>query len=226
MDPRLISFVELVSVGWHPARAASVVGVSTDRAEVIQLMRQPEIVRMLSLLRSAADRVIRHYGFAAIALRTGSLSTAYRETFCVDGLSSSAIRARASRIVRGPSSQLALIKLSRCLAPTLVHGRIEPILRRVTQDKRQWDMCDGFSHKGMSARAGLGSSTKTNAPDGRQRCGARTRSPDGAPCKSKVVKDSARCRLHGGLSTGPRTPEGKQRCIQGVRKHFEAMRQL
>ncbi|WP_443701117.1 HGGxSTG domain-containing protein [Pseudomonas sp.] len=38
-------------------------------------------------------------------------------------------------------------------------------------------------------------------------CGAKTRA--GTPCKRRDLYDSGRCRLHGGLSTGPkrkRTP--------------------
>ena len=41
------------------------------------------------------------------------------------------------------------------------------------------------------------------------RCGARTRS--GKPCRSAAMKNRRRCRLHGGLSTGPHTPEGLAR---------------
>lgn len=37
-------------------------------------------------------------------------------------------------------------------------------------------------------------------------CGARTRS--GAPCRNMPVSRGRRCRMHSGLSTGPRTPEG------------------
>jgi len=40
-------------------------------------------------------------------------------------------------------------------------------------------------------------------------CGARTRA--GTPCKRKDLYGSGRCKLHGGLSTGPRTAEGKAR---------------
>jgi hypothetical protein len=36
-------------------------------------------------------------------------------------------------------------------------------------------------------------------------CGARTRSGD--PCRSPPMPNG-RCRMHGGPSTGPRTPEG------------------
>jgi hypothetical protein len=42
----------------------------------------------------------------------------------------------------------------------------------------------------------------------RPRCGAKTRS--GQPCKAQALT-SGRCRLHGGLSTGPRTKAGRQR---------------
>ena len=40
-------------------------------------------------------------------------------------------------------------------------------------------------------------------------CGARTRR--GTPCKRKDLYSSGRCKLHGGLSTGPRTAAGKAR---------------
>lgn len=39
-----------------------------------------------------------------------------------------------------------------------------------------------------------------------RRCGAKTRS--GTPCKNPAIVGKARCRLHGGRSTGARTPEG------------------
>ncbi|MEA3253280.1 MAG: HGGxSTG domain-containing protein [Pseudomonadota bacterium] len=35
------------------------------------------------------------------------------------------------------------------------------------------------------------------------RCGAKTRA--GTPCKRRDLWDSGRCRLHGGLSTGPKS---------------------
>lgn len=41
------------------------------------------------------------------------------------------------------------------------------------------------------------------------RCGAKTRA--GTPCKRRDLYNSGRCKLHGGLSTGPRTKEGKNR---------------
>lgn len=40
-------------------------------------------------------------------------------------------------------------------------------------------------------------------------CGAKTRK--GTPCKRRDLYSSGRCKLHGGLSTGPKTAEGKAR---------------
>ncbi len=56
----------------------------------------------------------------------------------------------------------------------------------------------------------------------RPRCGARCR--DGHPCAAAVVVQrtdegvhyAARCRMHGGLSTGPRTPEGRRRALDAL----------
>ena len=54
-------------------------------------------------------------------------------------------------------------------------------------------------------------------------CGARTRK--GTPCKAPAVWDKARdrpvngrCRMHGGLSTGPKTLEGRLRALCNLRQ--------
>jgi len=47
-------------------------------------------------------------------------------------------------------------------------------------------------------------------------CGAKTRS--GTSCR-KPAKPNGRCRWHGGLSTGPLTPEGRARCMAIRWKH-------
>ena len=53
-----------------------------------------------------------------------------------------------------------------------------------------------------------------NAP----RCGARTKRNNHEPCKAPAMKNG-RCRLHGGLSTGPKTSEGKKRSAKASLKH-------
>ena len=48
------------------------------------------------------------------------------------------------------------------------------------------------------------------------RCNAKTRR--GTRCQCPAMANG-RCRLHGGLSTGPQTAEGKERIRRAVTKH-------
>jgi hypothetical protein len=64
----------------------------------------------------------------------------------------------------------------------------------------------------------------------RPRCGAKTRA--GGQCKAPVVWNSdldrprnGRCRLHGGMSTGPRTSQGRLKCQQALER-FRAERKI
>jgi hypothetical protein len=61
----------------------------------------------------------------------------------------------------------------------------------------------------------------------RPRCGARCRSRNGAACRARVAVDRwpdgrvrirERCRLHGGLSTGATSPEGRERLREAGRR--------
>lgn len=49
----------------------------------------------------------------------------------------------------------------------------------------------------------------------RRVCGARKK--DGERCRSKDLHRGGKCKFHGGLSTGARTPEGKARSIAAMR---------
>lgn len=57
----------------------------------------------------------------------------------------------------------------------------------------------------------------------RQDCGALTRR--GMACKLKSEPGKARCRLHGGLSTGPKTAEGKARIAEAQHRRWTKYRQ-
>jgi hypothetical protein len=48
------------------------------------------------------------------------------------------------------------------------------------------------------------------------RCGAKRR--DGGFCASPAMKNGC-CRMHGGMSTGPRTPEGLERARKARWRH-------
>ena len=47
-------------------------------------------------------------------------------------------------------------------------------------------------------------------------CGAMTRK--GTPCRCKPIPGKKRCKYHGGMSTGPRTPEGKARALSAMQE--------
>ena len=58
----------------------------------------------------------------------------------------------------------------------------------------------------------------------RPRCGARTRK--GHPCRAPAVWDyendrpvNGRCRMHGGLSTGPKTAAGRLRQLANLKQN-------
>src|SRR5262249_52258026 len=62
-------------------------------------------------------------------------------------------------------------------------------------------------------------------------CGARCR--DGHPCQARATRDAetgcyvrnGRCRIHGGLSTGPRTAEGRRRSGEAARQRARRRRE-
>lgn len=51
------------------------------------------------------------------------------------------------------------------------------------------------------------------------KCGARTRK--GTPCNARPVPGKRRCKFHGGLSTGARTPEGRERIAAAQRRRWQ-----
>jgi len=55
----------------------------------------------------------------------------------------------------------------------------------------------------------------------RPRCGAQTRK--GTPCKREALKNG-RCPNHGGLSTGPKSPDGRARIAAAQRTRWQAYR--
>lgn len=55
----------------------------------------------------------------------------------------------------------------------------------------------------------------------KRECGARTRL--GQPCKRSAYTNG-RCRNHGGLSTGPKTWEGRRRCAEAVKNAWTVRR--
>jgi len=56
-------------------------------------------------------------------------------------------------------------------------------------------------------------------PSKARRCDARARTRGNEPCRSPALRGKERCRMHGGRSTGPRTPEGRARSKRARWKH-------
>jgi hypothetical protein len=102
-------------------------------------------------------------------------------------------------------------------------------------NKYGWHGCPGNRRRTCSdAECSIGAKCKRTAELGlagdgsplrrkdRPRCGAKTRK--GTPCLVRVEAGKRRCRFHGGLSTGPRTPEGKARIAAAQRRRWAEWR--
>ena len=63
----------------------------------------------------------------------------------------------------------------------------------------------------------LGKATRFGSHWTGERCGAKTRR--GTECQRPAYKRNGRCGLHGGKSTGARTPEGLKRISNANLKH-------
>lgn len=55
------------------------------------------------------------------------------------------------------------------------------------------------------------------------RCGATTRK--GTPCRCRVLPGKTRCKFHGGLSTGPKTTEGRHKSLAALQAGHRAWRE-
>lgn len=185
MDPRLIALGELLSVGWPLASSANLLGFTANCDHSSTGVLSPRQIASALSFRRARAREAPLHGFASIVLRAGSLSQAYRSVFFTEGLSPSAIRQRASRLVRLQPTQAALRSLVSLLEPVGGDPKGKSYIeemRRVPLDEVNAAASLDGSGKSLHERAtGIG---KASEP---KRCGARTRSKDRAPCKCKVV---------------------------------------
>jgi hypothetical protein len=98
---------------------------------------------------------------------------------------------------------------ARIAPPTLTHAHIKDfgmnIIEKLLADHEAW-------RKRVSRRP-----TNRVRKRDRPKCGAYARST-GQPCRAKAL-DNGRCRNHGGMSTGPKTPEGKVRSLANLKQY-------
>jgi hypothetical protein len=76
----------------------------------------------------------------------------------------------------------------------------------------------------LECRNNLRNGNACGDPSRARRCGAKTRTRKNQPCLAPAVRGSARCRMHGGLTTGPRTLEGLERSRRARWTHGEYSR--
>ncbi len=126
------------------------------------------------------------------------------------------------------------------IAEILTRRHAEDLAVRERMD-RSWRVCAATAHRrihaetcqkaeclngGSCARMQvLGLTDDGNALPRRKRplCGAQTRA--GGRCKVRAEPGKRRCRFHGGMSTGPKTPEGRARIAEAQRRRWAAWRE-
>ena len=91
-------------------------------------------------------------------------------------------------------------------------AHLHPDFRKVC-DECTGVVCEKMREKGLSDNG-----TPLPRKD-RPYCGAKARS--GGACKKRVIPGKTKCRYHGGLSTGPKTEEGKARIAAAQRLRWE-----
>jgi len=241
-DPVVIAFTQLLSLVQSRAEAARWVGYSDDPSNLAKRMRRPTTIAALARVEGPSGARTLWYAFAAVALKSGSLSAAYRVVEPHEGLSNDAVRTRAVRKYRRRDARAALWELSNSPRWPHTHPRAARLVEQAWET--QIEIEKEARHRRMlafdatlparrrrrkkPARLAVFEIAETPAQTGeklsgrnRKRCGARARSRGGEPCQCKVVPGRTRCRLHGGLSTGPRTAEGKARSAEGSRRHHQ-----
>jgi hypothetical protein len=94
-------------------------------------------------------------------------------------------------------------------------SKVNWITRNARENRKPFIYVDDF---GREIKVGWKPAKKD-----RDRCGAKTRA--GGTCKAPVVWGKKRCRMHGGLSTGPKTAKGRARSLAALREYRHARRE-
>lgn len=90
-----------------------------------------------------------------------------------------------------------------------------PVGSRARQQAIKLWMWDGRGYRAALQQVVAANQRARNTPMHGEKCGAKTRR--GTSCQCKALANG-RCRLHGGLSTGPKTDEGRKRAAANLRR--------
>ena len=102
-----------------------------------------------------------------------------------------------------------------------MHKRLRPIPFPVGSDRRQGRIETllryrlASSYADALAQVAASNQRARNTPSRGEKCEAQTRR--GTPCQCKAMANG-RCKLHGGKSSGPKTPEGKRRSAANLQR--------
>ena len=110
---------------------------------------------------------------------------------------------------------MRLEKLYRGLLVVQNMVKVNRIVREARENREPRILVDDFGHK---VTVGW-----KPAKCDRARCGAKTRA--GGTCKAPAMWGKKRCRMHGGLSTGPKTAEGRARSLAALEGYRRERRQ-
>lgn len=97
--------------------------------------------------------------------------------------------------------------------PPLTPGRAPELTDANARANNSGEFCQALK---------VGASVENKAEQsGRVPCGARRRR-DGLPCQALSAPGRKRCKWHGGLSTGPRSAEGRATALANLRRGTQA----
>ena len=136
-NPQIEAFCELVAIGWPLVDAADCAGLSQDSSNASKLARRPYPAQRIEVLRNAGPSASRAYVFSLMILHTGSLSTAYRETYRCDALKAATVRARASRLFKHLHVQEKLSALTPRFPAEWIHEAALPLIERAEVNARE-----------------------------------------------------------------------------------------
>ena len=144
---------------------------------------------------------------AAAGIHTNSVKYAERQTKRLRGWASE--RMRLALVAAG-------VKIAEPIRP----------FSPPASERRQWEaewierkMREAASRSALCSVTCSASAAERADPVERQPCGAKTRK--GTSCLAMSVRGKKRCRLHGGLSTGPKTEAGRRRVAEAQRRRWE-----
>ncbi len=244
-DVRRVAFCELVAWGFSNAHANVLCGCAYDTSNASRVASSKRNAPRIDGLKAKPPEMREwEYAFALLVLNRWTAVDACKRLGQGEGCSSVALRKRASRAMKRPAVRFAIVRMASCFRLT---KQMEVYVERHHRDA--WDYWAAKNRARLLLYGPIDAARYLYRPPKRKRvavnsleastvsrvrpklrnaagkhiCGAKTRSGNRGPCQCKPVPGKDRCRLHGGLSTGPKTTDGKARSSQNARRHSQSV---